>query len=104
MKLIIVINKAETISLKPPRFILKERVVWILIACLGKFIRLNRFEGLIQNEELIKNKDHREIIHVIMCIENKVELWSSKEEKMSTIILSFVRHIYVCFQRFINGV
>jgi len=41
-------NKEETINLKPPKFILKDRVVWILIACFGIFIMLVKLEGLIQ--------------------------------------------------------
>jgi len=44
----IVINSEDTNKLNPPRFILYERVVWILIACLGRFIILDIFDELIQ--------------------------------------------------------
>ena len=72
-------------------------MVWILIACLGRAIMFDMLDELIQYDELIKNKDHKDSNQVIMCIENRVELWSSNEEKMSTIILSFITYVYVSF-------
>ena len=48
LKLIIVTNNEDTIKLNPPRFNLKERVVWILMACLGRDIILVILEVLTQ--------------------------------------------------------
>lgn len=86
MKLIIIINKEEIIRVKPPKFILNDRVIWILMICLGKLIILEMLDELIQNDELIKINDHKDSNHDIIWAENKVELWSSNEEKMSTSI------------------
>lgn len=48
LKLIIVMNKDEIIKLNPPIFILNDRVIWMLIACFGRVIRLFIFDELIQ--------------------------------------------------------
>lgn len=53
---------------------------------------------------MIKNRDHKDKVHVIKWAENRVELWSSKEEKMSTIMLSFVCDVCVSSKSFANRV
>ena len=77
-------------SEKPPKLFLKDRVIWMLIICFGIIREELKREGKIQNEELIKKRDHKDKIHVREWRYNVVELWSSNEEKISTIILSVI--------------
>lgn len=80
-------------------------MAWVLITCFGRLIILEILEALTQNEELMKIKDHKDKSHVIIWAENMVELWSSKEEKISTNIKSLIINVgqfFSCFVEFIK--
>lgn len=75
------INNEDTIKVKPSKFILNDRVVWIWIICLGKLIILEILNELTEKDGLMEIKDHTDKSHVIIWAKINVEWWSSKEEK-----------------------